>query len=235
MRWVAWAALAGACLACQALSGVDELEFVESGDASVSGGATGATGGAGGNAGGSSAGGGSGGSGGLAGGGAATGGVAGDGGVANAGGGGSIKCASYVYGFVESSGVLVCTALLAGTAATPEECPKTPGNSLNVSCHGSCIDDTTSCAPYAPASGVTLSSACVTDAPTPKCSALCDANGEKLNHYSCDAAGSCVLKGGLTDCTPYKCATTSCLSWCDNNAQCAPGHYCDTFKECSEQ
>jgi hypothetical protein len=227
MRWVAWAALAGAGLACQALSGVDELEFVESGDASASGGATGATGGAGGNTGGNSAGGGSGGSGGLA----------GDGGVANAGGGGSIECASYLYGFVESPGVSTCTALVAGTAAKPEECQQEPGETLNVSCHGSCVDDaTTSCALYAPVSDVTASSPCVTNAQTEKCSALCDSENElQLKYYTCDAMGSCVATGDPLDCTPYKCGTTSCRLGCDFNADCAPGHNCDPIKkECIE-
>ncbi len=47
------------------------------------------------------------------------------------------------------------------------------------------------------------------------------------NPSGCDAQGACGSDAGTTDCSPYQCGPTACLSGCTDSSNCANGDFCD--------
>lgn len=57
--------------------------------------------------------------------------------------------------------------------------------------------------------------------------ATCTDSVTLQNADLCDGTGSCVDKS-TTNCSPYLCSGTACLTTCSTNMQCVSGAYCDT-------
>ena len=49
----------------------------------------------------------------------------------------------------------------------------------------------------------------------------------QTNATACDGTGACSI-AGTTDCTPFICGATACLTTCTDASSCVGGGFCDT-------
>lgn len=150
--------------------------------------------------------------------------------------GAQLHCAEYLYGREGGTCYKLADVVLGSQCTEGGECKEVGANACplqqgepHFECDLGCVTFPEACEPFALAATVDLGNMCAVEGPGPECKPTCSNEmSSSIETYGCNF-GECMSLGLITTCFNYACneQTDACYQQCNDDAQCAVGHFCE--------